>query len=115
MKAKIERGWRTLTGAVDWRFQQDAAENDVQGLWGAIGISNQITINPKRNASSVRDKIMLALDGSWFDLASINVTTRDGKVKPTGKVNSWDKRDEAASAALPAPGTTTVENDISVD
>jgi osmotically-inducible protein OsmY len=31
--AKVENGWITLTGEVDWHFQQEAAVNDVRGLW----------------------------------------------------------------------------------
>jgi osmotically-inducible protein OsmY len=32
----------------------------------------------------------------------------------TGKVRSWSERDEAGSTAWAAPGTTSVENHISV-
>ena len=59
--------------------------NDVRGLWGVIGVSNEMTIEPKPNASSIRDKIMVALDRSWFDPAAINVFANDGKVKLTGR------------------------------
>jgi osmotically-inducible protein OsmY len=114
VKAKVEKGWVTLTGEVDWHYQQEAAMNDVRGLWGVTGVSNEITIKPKPNTSNIRDKIMVALDRSWFDPATINVTAQGGKVTLTGKVNSWYERDEAGSAAWAAPGTTSVENDIYV-
>jgi len=42
------------------------------------------------------------------------VTAQGGKVKLTGKVESWYERDEATAAAWAAPGTTDVENDIAV-
>jgi osmotically-inducible protein OsmY len=114
VKARVEKGWVTLTGDVDWHFQQEAAENDVRGLWGVIGLSNEITIRPKPNASNIRDKIMTALGRSWIDPASITVFANYGKVKLTGNVNSWHEYNEAASAAWAAPGTTSVENEISV-
>ena len=114
VKAKVEKGWVTLTGEVDWRFQQEAAENDVRGLWGVIGVSSQMTIKPQPNAANIRDKIMVALDRSWFDPALINVLANDGKVKLTGRVRSWHEHDEATSTAWAAPGTTSVENEISV-
>ncbi len=114
VKAKVEKGWVTLTGEVDWHYQQEAAANDVRGLWGVTGVSNEITIKPRPNASNIRDKIMVALDRSWFDPARINVTAQGGKVTLTGKVNSWYERDEAGSTAWAAPGTTSVENDIYV-
>jgi osmotically-inducible protein OsmY len=111
---KVEKGWITLTGEVDWRYQQEAAINDVRELWGVIGVTNDMTIRHKPNAADIRDKILLALDRSWFDPAAIAVTAESGKVKLTGKVHSWSERDEAASAAWAAPGTTRVENDLLV-
>src|SRR5271154_2311040 len=62
VKVKVEKGWVTLTGEVDWHYQQDAAASDVRGLWGVIGVSNEIAIKPKPNTSNIRDKIMVALD-----------------------------------------------------
>ena len=115
VKAKVEQGWVTLTGEVDWHYQQDAAVNDIRGLWGVTGVSNDITIKPKPNTSAIRNSIMIALDRSWFDPATINVTAKGGEVTLTGKVNSWYERDEAGSAAWAAPGTTSVDNNISVN
>jgi osmotically-inducible protein OsmY len=114
VKAKVEKGWVTLTGEVEWHFQQEAAESDIRGLWGVIGVSNAMTIKSKSSASDIRDKIMVALDRSWFDPASINVFANEGKVKLTGRVNSWHEHDEATSTAWAAPGTTSVENEIDV-
>jgi hypothetical protein len=74
VKAKVEKGWVTLTGEVDWHYQQDAAASDVRGLWGVIGVSNEITIKPKPNTSKIRDNILVALHRSWFDPATINVS-----------------------------------------
>jgi osmotically-inducible protein OsmY len=115
VKAKVEKGWVTLTGEVDWHYQQDAAASDVRGLWGVIGVSNEITIKSKPNTSNIRDNILVALHRSWFDPATINVTAQGGKVTLTGEVDSWYERDEAGSTAWAAPGTTSVENDISVN
>lgn len=114
VKARVEKGWVTLTGEVDWHYQQEAAMGDVRGLWGVKGVSNDIAIKPRPDTSAIRDKIMVALDRSWFDPATINVTAVGGKVKLTGQVNSWYERDEAGSAAWAAPGATSVENDICV-
>ena len=115
VKVKVENGWVTLTGGVDWYYQQEAAVNDVRGLWGVIGVSNEIIIKSKPNTKDIKDNIMVALNRSWFDPATINVTAQGGKVKLTGKVRSWYERDEAGSTAWAAPGTTSVENDISVN
>lgn len=114
IKAKVEKGWVTLTGEVEWHSQKAAAMNDIRGLWGVVGVSDQITIKPKPNATAIRGGIMVALDRSWFDPATINVTTEGGKLNLTGKVNFWYERDEAADTAWTAPDTTSVENHISV-
>lgn len=111
---KVEDGWVTLTGEVDWHYQHEAAANNVRVLWGVVGVSNEITIRPKPNTSKIREDIMVALDRSWFDPATINVTANDGKVKLTGNVASWHERDQASSTAWAAPGTTSVENDIAI-
>jgi len=114
VKVKVEKGWLTLTGEVEWHYQQQAAHDEVRGLWGVVGVSNQITIKPKPDTSKIKDDIMVALNRSWFDPATIHVTAQGGKVKLTGSVDSWYERDEASSTAWAAAGTTSVENDIAV-
>ena len=114
VKAKVEKGWLTLTGEVDWRYQQDAAENDVRRLWGVVGVSNDISIKPRPSASNIRDNIMVALDRSWIDRGTIDVTAEGGSVTLTGTVDTWLEREEAGSTAWAAPGTTSVRNDITV-
>ncbi len=37
IKVKVEQGWVTLTGQVDWHYQQEAARQDVQRLHGVVG------------------------------------------------------------------------------
>ena len=114
VKAKVEKGWVTLTGEVDWHYQQQAAADDVRGILGVVGVANDISIKPRPNTAEIRNNIMVALDRSWFDPATINVTAQGGTVKLTGTVESWYERDEASSAAWAAPGTTSVENNIAV-
>ncbi len=115
VKAKVEKGWVTLTGEVDWHFQRDAAMEAVRNLWGVTSVTNNITIKAKPNASAIRESIVTALDRSWMNPARIDVTADGGKVTLSGKVDSWYERSEAASAAWAAPGTTTVENNIYVN
>lgn len=115
VKVKVEKGWVTLTGQIDWHYQAATAVSTIRGLWGVVGVSDQITVKPKPNTTAIRENIIKALDRSWFDPASINVTAQGGEVKLTGTVNSWYERDEAGSAAWAAPGTTSVDNEIHVN
>ena len=48
VKVKVENGYVTLTGKVDWRFQQQAAAAAIRSLGGVIGVSNQLTIKGGR-------------------------------------------------------------------
>ncbi|WP_176060088.1 BON domain-containing protein [Paraburkholderia sp. BCC1876] len=114
VKVKVEKGRVTLTGEVDWHYQQQAAVDDVRSILGVVGLSNDITIKPRPNTSEIRHNILVALDRAWFDPASITVTAQGGKVNLTGSVESWYEREEASAAAWAAPGTTSVNNKITV-
>ena len=114
VKVKVEKGWVTLTGQTDWHFQKDAAAENVNGLWGVIGVSNQITIKPHANAENIHEKIMTALHRSWFNPKKVDVATKGGDVTLTGAVLNWSEREQAASAAWAAPGVVSVQNNILV-
>ena len=114
VKVKVEKGWVTLTGNVDWHYQHEAAANDIRSLWGVTGLSNQIAIKPRANASNIKENILVALHRSWFDPSAIKVAVDGGKVNLTGTVDDWGQRSIAASTAWAAPGTTSVENHIQV-
>jgi osmotically-inducible protein OsmY len=115
VKVKVEKGWITLTGAVDWHYQKEAAEQDVRGLFGVVGVSNQTTINPKVNVSNLSDDITHALHRSvFFDPKEVTASAQGGKVTLTGTVHSWRDRQVAAATAWAAPGATAVENDIAI-
>jgi osmotically-inducible protein OsmY len=114
VKVKVEKGWITLTGEVNWHYQKEVAEDEIAGLWGVIGVSNQITIKSRPNASNIKDNIMVALQRSWFDPTTINVNVEGGAVNLTGTVHKWTERAVAASTAWAAPGTTSVQNNINV-
>lgn len=114
VKVMVEKGWITLTGAVEWHFQKEAAEREVRGLTGVIGVFNQISIKPRVDTAHVSEDIRKALHRGWFDPHNINVTEHDGKVKLTGTVKNWQDRQTAGTTAWAAPGATSVENDLIV-
>jgi osmotically-inducible protein OsmY len=114
IKVKVEKGWITLTGDVNWRFQKDAAENDSRRLFGVVGVSNQIAIKPYARPSDIHEKIMTALNRSWYDTAKITVAAEGGNVRLGGSVRTWHERQLAEAAAWGAPGVTQVEDDIAI-
>ena len=112
---QVERGWVTLTGEVDWRFQKELARESLRRLRGLVGISNQITIRSSPNASDIRDSVIQALSRCWgFADARIDVRVEEGRLSLSGTVRSPHERDVAASMAWSAPGVTEVENDIEI-
>ena len=115
IKVKVEMGWVTLTGEVEWHYQQEAAADDIRNLRGVTGISNEVSIKPRANARDIKDSIMMALHRSWFDPKTITVEVDCGKVNLTGTVHNWNEREVAASTAWAAPGATTVSNHITIN
>lgn len=112
IKVTVQDGWLTLTGEVGWRFEHDAAAQDVRRLWGVVGVSNQITLKPRVNTYNLTSDISNALHRSWFDHEGVKVSANGGTVTLTGHVKSWSERDLAGSTAWASPGATDVENHL---
>jgi osmotically-inducible protein OsmY len=115
VKVKVQKGWLSLTGEVNWHFQKKAAEREVRHLMGVVGVTNQITIKPRVDAGHLQDDIQHALHRSvFFQPEKVHVSAQGGSVKLTGTVNSWADRRTAGSTAWAATGATSVENDLIV-
>ena len=116
VKVKVEKGWVTLEGDVDWYFQKEAAERAVRHLWGVKGISNLITVRARPAPSDVKKKIKEALQrGAEFDAERITVEIEGNKAILRGTVRTYTERRDAERAARSAPGITEVENRLVVD
>ena len=115
VKVKIEKGWVTLTGAVDYYFQKHNAESGIRKLHGVMGVSNEITIKPSVETSDVRGNIKSALSRyAQLEADRISVAADGGHVTLTGHVDSFHERNLAATTAWSAPGVTHVENLLTV-
>jgi osmotically-inducible protein OsmY len=110
---RVENGFVTLSGEVDWNYQRDNALEDIRRLPGVIGISNRVTIRPKVNAAGLSDDITHALHRSWFfDPRLVTVTAQGGTVTLAGTVHTPHDRQIAAATAWAASGVTDVHNEI---
>jgi osmotically-inducible protein OsmY len=115
VKVTVADGWLTLTGQVEWHYEREAAMFDVNGIVGVRGVSNEISVKPRVNATGLRDDITQALDRSWFiEPNAVIVNVEGGVVTLTGTVRSPHERQVAATTAWSAPGTIAVENEIVV-
>ena len=114
VKIKIQDGWITLSGQVEWFYQKDAAATEIRRLMGVTGVSNQITVKTRPNVGDISEGIRHALHRSWYDDDNVKVTAKDGRVELTGTVHGWADRQMAGMTAWAAPGTTSVQNNIAV-
>ncbi len=115
VKIKVENGWITLSGSVDWAYQKQSAEKAVNKLTGVRGISNLIAIKATVSPSNVREKIEKAfLRNAELEADRITVKASDGTITLEGAVKTWHERQIAEQAAWSAPGVTTVEDHIRV-
>lgn len=115
VKVKVEGGWITLTGEVEWHYQMEAAEREVRNLLGVVGVSNLITIKRRVDTAHLQDDIQRALHRSiFFQPERVHVSESNGRVKLTGTVDTWVERQTAGATAWAAHGATSVENHLVV-
>jgi len=115
ISVKVEHGWVTLSGTVDWAYQRNAARNAASKVTGVTGLSNLIQIRTQPAADDVKQRIVSAIKrAADIDAASVTVTTNNGTVWLDGHVKGWHERDAAERAAWAAPGVTKVEDNIVV-
>jgi osmotically-inducible protein OsmY len=112
---KVQEGWLTLSGEVDWAYQREAAARDVRRLMGVVGVSNHISIRTRISSVNLSQSIKDALHRSrYFDPEAIEVTAEGGAITLCGQVHTTREREEAAVVAWSAPGATSVTNHIVV-
>jgi osmotically-inducible protein OsmY len=116
IRVKVEKGWVTLEGDVDWFFQKEAAERTVRSLTGVRGVTNLIAVQARPAPQDVKQKIKDALKrGAEIDADHITVEVEGSKAILKGTVRSYAEWRDAERAALKAPGITQVENKLVVD
>ena len=116
IKVKVENGWVTLEGQLEWNFQKEAAKNAVRDLLGVAGVTNNITIKADTQDEIERKDIESALERNWsLSDREIKVKVSGTKVTLTGTVDSWYQKSEAARIAWKARGVWSVDNELVVD
>jgi osmotically-inducible protein OsmY len=113
---RVDHGWVTLKGSVNFEYERRAAERAVRYLPGVRGVSNLIEITPAVRPHDIKAQIEETFRRqATVDANNITVeTSPDGEVTLRGTVRSWIERHEAEKAAWAAPGVRSVKNYITV-
>lgn len=115
VKVKVQKGYMTLTGSVEWQYQKDSAYRAVSQMDGLVGVYNRIELRPRVSASDVKTRIEDALKrNAELEADAIKVNVADGKVTLEGKVKAWWERGIAERAAWAAPGVKQVEDHLRI-
>jgi osmotically-inducible protein OsmY len=107
---KVQDGWMTLSGEVNWQHQRIAAEHLVRRLSGIHGVLNSITLKHQVQPSDIKHRIENALRRSaQVHADQIHVSVEDGRtVALEGDVHDWQERDAVELAAWSVPGVTRI-------
>jgi len=116
IQVKVENGWVTLTGEMDWNFQKEAAKRVTTNLSDVKWVANNITIKSETTSRVEKEDVINALNRNWtLEDKNILVSVSNNKVTLNGTVHSWYQKDEATRIAWNAPGIVGVDNQLTVD
>jgi osmotically-inducible protein OsmY len=115
VKVKVEAGWVTLSGELNWNYQKEAAKDAIVNLMGVTGATNNISIKSESMEAVEQAAIENALKRDWaFCDNDIRVQVSGHRATLTGTVASIYQKDEAGSIAWNAPGVWNVDNELTV-
>jgi osmotically-inducible protein OsmY len=115
IQVKVDKGWVTLKGELDWEYQRGSAERSVRNLTGVVGVRNTITLKPSVTPAKVADRIRDALARhAEREAKHIEVMVSGSAVTLRGGVDSWAERNATMGAAWSAPGVLSVVDEIKV-
>jgi osmotically-inducible protein OsmY len=113
--ARVENGWVTLEGEVDYDFERREVERMVRQVRGVIGVTNSITIKPPASPERVQSMIEETFKReAEVDARHIKVEVSDHTAKLYGHVHSLKEANAATAAAAAAPGVARVESHLVV-
>jgi osmotically-inducible protein OsmY len=113
--ARVQNGWVTLDGEVDYDYQRREVERMVRQVRGVVGVTDTITVKPPTTPERVREVIEEAFKReAEIDARHITVEVSDHTAKLYGHVHSVHEASAARAAAASAPGVAAVESHLVV-
>lgn len=117
VEVKVDNGYVTLSGTVDWNYERKSIEEAVKRIIGIKGIINNIVLKPAGlEPKEIKRKISAAFHRSAvIDSNAIDVSITKNKIALNGVVKSLAEKKEAERAAWSSPGVTSVENNLTIE
>jgi len=116
LKVKVEDGWVTLEGVLEWNYQKDAARHAAGKQIGVKGVVTEVVVRSESGDEVEKTDIELALARNWsVSTQNIMVRVVGNRVTLTGTVQSLYQKDEAARIAWNAPGVWNVDNELDIE
>jgi len=113
---KVQHGWVTIRGNVEWQYQKEAVQSLIEQLQGVSRIDNFLVVQPKENIPDIKKLIDAALTRSaGLDTSKIRVTVHGNQVTLEGTVAQWLERKAVEQTAWAVAGVTHVENHLLID
>jgi osmotically-inducible protein OsmY len=113
--ARVQNGWVTLDGEVDYDYQRHEVERMVRQVRGVVSVTDSITVKPPVSPAAVQAEIEESFRReAEVDARHIRVTVSDHTAKLYGHVHSLHEASAARTAAASAPGVAAVEDHLLV-
>jgi osmotically-inducible protein OsmY len=115
VRARVQAGWVTLDGEVEWDYQRREVERMVRNVRGVVGITNIIVVKPRVSPAEIEAKIEEAFKReAEVDARHVWVEVSDHTARLYGHVHSLTEAQAATTAAASAPGVAGVESHLVV-
>jgi osmotically-inducible protein OsmY len=115
VKVKVEDGWVTLEGEVEWEFQKHRAGSIANNITGVKSVINIVAIRSHIKPHRVKEEIRKALERSAdIEADSIEIEVENDTVTLSGEARTWYERGEIERAAWKTPGISNVKNYITL-
>lgn len=115
VRVVVDKGWVTLAGDVEWRYERCSAEKALRELPGVVGISDLIEVKKKPTLECLNQRIQDALERQAVrEARRIVIDVQGDQVTLHGEVNSRFERDAVQGAVGSVPGVGRVFNELRI-
>lgn len=113
--ADVHEGRVTITGEVNWQFQRNYVQRQIEGIKGVKSVLNNITLRKQSSSSDIKNEIIKALHRhASLEAKNVKVSVAGGTVTLEGNVDNYFDLDLIEDAVWAAPGVQKVVDKMSV-